>query len=80
MESDLQVINQFLSDFPYEVLARGTEELDEEFREKLDMLASGKYPEEGRDDLSRDILVNPDALDYLSELAKRRQESESVAE
>jgi len=80
MENDLLIINQFLSDFPFEVLARSTEDLDNDFRGKLEDLASGKFPDDGskgRDELAREILSNPDALEYLAELARKRQEGNS---
>ncbi|MEM6916855.1 MAG: hypothetical protein AAF491_09845 [Verrucomicrobiota bacterium] len=75
MENDLNIINQFLADFPYEVLARTGAELDEDFKARLEQLARGNFPEDERDNISRDILNNPLALDYLADLARARQES-----
>jgi len=74
---DIGVIEAFLGDFPYEVGMRSHAEMTEEMRQQLESLAEGSLPEPQRDAFCRDVLQRSDAVDYLAELARRRQDEAS---
>jgi len=72
--SELPVLQEFLENFPFDVAPRSNEDLSSEMKERLKALSAGMLAGEDLEGLSRDVLSNPDALDFLAELAKQNQQ------
>ena len=55
------------------------QELSKKLKKKLEQLSRGELAEGARLDLlAADVLQNPKALEYLANLAKRRQDKDEV--
>ena len=63
--TDFNILDQFLQSFSPEVGGRSSEALTSEMESKLDQLGRGELPEGDRADVSRELLTNQCAVDYL---------------
>lgn len=68
-DSSLQLMNTFLSRFHVEAVAHGDEELSEQEKSKLTLLANGDLPDDERKALLP-LLSNRQALEFLSTQVK----------
>lgn len=65
MDPSLQVIDAFLKNFSPEVAGRSVAALTAELRSQLIQLRLGKLDAEGRREVSRVLLANPAAMEFL---------------
>ncbi len=64
-DADFSILSQFLTTFGPEVGGRGAEALTPELETQLRQLGSGDLPESERDDVARELLTNPGAVEFL---------------
>ncbi len=64
MDNDFKLIDEFLSNFTPEVEGRSAT-LSPDLREKLEGLRNGSLDPETRREVSRELLSNPSAMDFL---------------
>ena len=76
---ELPVLQDFLQNFPFDVAPRSSEGLSNELTEQLEALSGGDLAGQDLDGLARDILSNPEALEFLAKLAKERQGQSETA-
>ena len=63
--TDINILDQFLQTFSPEVVGRSCETLTPEMEAKLAQFARGELPEGERVDVSRELLTNQAAVDFL---------------
>ena len=63
--NDFNILDQFLTRFSPEVGGRSAEALTPEMEAKLHQLGRGELPETERADVSRELLTNQTAVDFL---------------
>lgn len=65
MEKDIQIIEQFLRDFSPEVTGHSVEPLSPDLESKLLLMSKGKLPAADRREVSKLLVSNQKALDFL---------------
>ena len=70
MPDEINILDQFLQDFSPEVGGRSAEALTPEMESKLGQLSDGSLPEADRAEVSRELLTNQTAVDFLLERLK----------
>ena len=72
MEKDVQLLEQFLRDFSPEVMGHSVEPLTPDLETKLLLMSKGKLEDDDRREVSKVLLSNQKALDFLvAQLSKR---------
>ena len=65
MNDEFSILDKFLADFEPEVGGRSASALTPQMEEKLTRLSEGSLPETERGDVSRELLSNQTAVDFL---------------
>jgi Holliday junction resolvasome RuvABC DNA-binding subunit len=65
MTNEIDILDRFLQQFSPEVGARTSEALTSEMEGKLRQLSAGQLPEQEHKEVSRELLTNQNAVDFL---------------
>jgi len=65
MTNEIDILDRFLQQFSPEVGGRSSETLTAEMEGKLRQLSAGDLPEQERRAVSRELLTNQNAVDFL---------------
>ncbi|MCH2060106.1 MAG: hypothetical protein MK183_05725 [Verrucomicrobiales bacterium] len=65
MTNEIDILDRFLQQFSPEVGGRSSEALTSEMEGKLRQLSAGQLPEQERKEVSRELLTNQNAVDFL---------------
>jgi hypothetical protein len=65
MTNEIDILDRFLQVFSPEVGGRSSETLTPEMEMKLKQLSSGQLPEKERMEVSRELLTNQNAINFL---------------
>jgi len=65
MNNEIDILDRFLQVFSPEVGGRSSETLTPEMEMKLKQLSAGQLPDKERMEVSRELLTNQDAVNFL---------------
>ncbi|MCP4848373.1 MAG: hypothetical protein GY899_10555 [Verrucomicrobiaceae bacterium] len=65
MTNEIDILDRFLQTFSPEVGGRSSETLTSEMETKLKQLSAGQLPDKERSEVSRELLTNQNAVNFL---------------